>query len=154
MRRKVMKTNRSYTVVKNLALALAGALVFAGLARAEDASGKFTLPFEARWDVATLPAGDYQFTVDVVKSPTIIEVFRGTKGVALITTSRPSPVSTGSAALTIVRTSEGNAVRNLSLPEMGVALHYAVPKAGRGSAAREPETAQVISAPSEASKAR
>ena len=68
-----MKTNRSYTMVRNLVLALASALVFTGLASAQAASGKFTLPFKARWGLATLSAEDYQFIMDSVQSPATIE---------------------------------------------------------------------------------
>ena len=142
-----MKTSRSYTTVRNLAFALAGAMVFAGFASAQSASGKFTLPFEARWGMATLPAGDYKFTMDSVNSPAIIEVYRGTKAVALVLTSHWSVVSAGPAALTIVRTGDGNTVRDLSLPRIGVALQYASHKPRRISAAAEREMAQVIAVP-------
>jgi hypothetical protein len=144
MRRKVMKTNRSYTMVRNLVLALAGTLICSGLASAQAAVGKFTLPFEAHWGLATLPAGDYEFTMDSVKSPVMIEVFRGTKGVALVSTSERSTVSAGPAALTIVQTRDGNRVRDLRLPEIGVVLHYAPHKPGKASAAAEREIAQVV----------
>jgi hypothetical protein len=147
-----MKTNRSCTMVRNLGLALAGALVFAGLASAQSTSyvgGKFTLPFEARWGLATLPAGDYEFTMDSVNGPATIKVFRGTKAVALISSQGRSSVPAGRGALTIVRSRNGNTVRDLSLPEMGVALHYAPHKAKSGSAAAERDIAQVIAIPIE-----
>jgi hypothetical protein len=151
MRRKVMKTNRSCTMVRNLGLALAGTLVCAGLASAQGYAGKFTLPFEARWGLATLPAGDYKFTMDSVNGLARITIFRGTKGVAFVRSQAWSPVSAGRDALTIVRNSNGNTVRDLSLPETGIALHYAPHKAKSGSTAaeRERETAQVIAVPIE-----
>jgi hypothetical protein len=144
-----MKTNRSCTMVRNLGLALAGALVCAGLASAQGYVGKFTLPFEARWGQATLPAGDYNFTMDTVNGPARIKISRGTKGVALILSQAWSPVSAGRDALEIVRNSNGNTVRDLNLPEVGLALHYAPHKAKSGSTAaeRERETAQVIAVP-------
>jgi hypothetical protein len=133
-------------MVKNLVLALAGALVFAGLASAgPSVAGKFTLPFEARWGLATLPAGDYQFTMESVGAPATIEVFRGAKPVALIFANALSTVSSGQAELTIVRTREGNTVRDLSMPDVGIALHYAPHRLRRGSAAAEREVAQVVS---------
>lgn len=146
-----MKTNRSCRMVRNLGLALAGALVCAGLSSAQSSpyAGKFTLPFEARWGLATLPAGDYRLTMDSVNGPA--HIFRGTKGVALIPSQGWSSVSAGRDALTIVRDRNGNTVRDLSLPQMGVALHYAPRKAKSGSTAaeRERESAQVIAVPIE-----
>jgi len=144
-----MKTNRSYTVVGNLVLALAGVLAFAGLASAQNVAGKFTLPFEARWGVATLPAGDYQFTMERVTSPAMIKVYRQTKCVALILSPDRAPLSTGRAALTIVRTRDGNTVRELALPEEWMVLHFPNPKPGRVSAAAERQIAEVVSVPIE-----
>jgi hypothetical protein len=122
-------------MVRNLGLALAGALVCAGLASAQGYAGKFTLPFEARWGQATLPAGDYKFTMDSVNGLARVKISRGTKGVALISSQSWSPVSPGRDTLTIVRNSNGNTVRDLSLPETGVAWHYAPHKAKSGSTA-------------------
>jgi hypothetical protein len=146
-----MKTNRSYTVVRNLVLALVGVFVVAGLASAEgpEVRGNFKLPFEARWGLATLPAGDYQFTIERVTFPALIKVSRGTKCVALILSPDRSAVSTGRAALTIVRTREGNTVRDLALPEEGMALHFPAHKPGHVSAAAERQIAEVVSVPIE-----
>jgi len=65
--------------------------------------------------------------------------------VALLSTSRRSTVWAGPAALTIVQKRYGNTVRDLTLLEIGVALHYAPHKPARGSAAVEREIAQVVS---------
>jgi hypothetical protein len=139
-----MKTNRSYTMVRSLVLALASAFIFAGLASAQTAAGKFTLPFEARWGLATLPAGDYSFTLDKPGPGSIVQRSRGTKNVALVVSQSYSMESSGPSALTVVRDSTGNTVRDLRLPEIGVVLHYAPHKPGRASAAAEREIAQMI----------
>ncbi len=146
-----MKTNRNCRMLGNLVLVLASALVLAASAGAQSAiyAGKFTLPFEARWGLATLPAGDYEFTM-ASNSPPTIEVFRGTRAVAQICASQGSSrVQAGRAALTVVRTSNGNTVRDLSLPDLGMELHYAPHRPGRRSAAAEREIAQVVSVPIE-----
>jgi hypothetical protein len=139
-----MKTNRSGKMVRNLVLALAGAVVFAGLASAQTAGGRFTLPFEAHWGPATLPAGDYSFTLDKLGPGSIVQLSRGTKTVALVMSPSYSMESSGPTALTVVRNSAGNTVRDLRLPEFGVVLHYAPHKPGRASAAAEREIAQMI----------
>jgi hypothetical protein len=54
-----MKSIR-FTMLSSLALALLGPC----LANAQGLTGKFTLPFEARWGLATLQAGDYSFKLD------------------------------------------------------------------------------------------
>lgn len=144
-----MKRNRKCGMLGDLALALAGALVFAGLASAQDVSGKFTLPFEARWGLATFPAGQYEFSIPRLDSNAMVTVYRGTRAVALILSQGRSAVSAGSSALTVVRTRNGNVVRDLSLPQMGVGLQYAPYKPKRGLAAAEREIAQEIAIPIE-----
>jgi len=139
-----MKTNQSYKMVRNLVLALAGALIFTGLASAQTAQGKFTLPFQAQWGMATLPPGDYSFKLDEAQSAGELVLWRGKKPVALIHSQSYSLESAGQSALTVVRSDSGNVVRDLSLPEIGVVLHYAPHKPGRNSAAAEREIAQKI----------
>jgi hypothetical protein len=63
------------------ALAL-GALATSG--KAQNAyQGKFTLPFETHWGGATLPAGDYTFTLASASSPYTIYI-QGQAGSAII----------------------------------------------------------------------
>jgi hypothetical protein len=141
-----MKTNRSSRMVTNLVLALAGAFIFTGVASAQAPvyAGKFTLPFEARWGLATLPAGDYSFKLDTVDPGGALVLFRGTKAVALIWNQEHSMERSDRSRLTVVQNSAGNTVRELSLPDIGVVLHYPAPKPGRASAAAEREIAQVV----------
>jgi hypothetical protein len=59
-----MKSMRNFTLLK-LAMGSLLAICFnAGYANAQTVAGKFTLPFEARWGQATLPAGDYSFRLE------------------------------------------------------------------------------------------
>lgn len=139
-----MNNTRSFLKVKTLVVALFSALVFAGLASAQTAQGKFTLPFEVRWGAATLPAGDYSFTLDKAQSAGLLELYRGKDSIALIRHQSYSLESSGQSVLTVVRSDSGNTVRDLSLPEMGVVLHYAPHKPAPRSAAAEREIAQRI----------
>jgi hypothetical protein len=141
-----MKTDRSSRMVTNLVLALAGAFIFTGVAsgQAPVYAGKFTLPFEARWGSATLPAGDYSFKLDTVDPAGALVLFRGTRAVALIRNQMHSMEPSDYSRLTVVQNSAGNTVRELSLPEIGVVLHYPLSKPGRASAAAEREIAQRI----------
>ncbi|HEV2424842.1 MAG TPA: hypothetical protein VGZ29_08445 [Terriglobia bacterium] len=139
-----MVTTRSILQIKTLVVALFVVLAAAGLASAQTAQGSFTLPFEAQWGASTLPSGDYSFTLDKAQSAGLLHLFRGKDGVALIHSQSYSLESSGRSALTVVRSPSGNTVRDLSLPEIGVVLHYAPHKPGRGSAAAEREMAQKI----------
>lgn len=139
-----MNTNRINGIVRSVVLALAGTLVLAGLASAQTAAGKFTLPYEARWGLATLPPGDYSFKLDQAQSFGRLQLCRGGKNVAMIRAQSYSTESSGSSALTVVRASAGNTVSDLSLPDIGVVLHYAPHKSGRASAEQEREIAQKL----------
>src|SRR5436305_12363702 len=81
------KSYRSASFFKHSLTTMLGACLFLGLtnARPPDAVGKFTLPFEAKWGRAVLPAGDYSFTVGHIPgSPKILEVRSGPKAVVLV----------------------------------------------------------------------
>ncbi|MGH9405358.1 MAG: hypothetical protein ACRD3D_05910 [Terriglobia bacterium] len=137
-----MKSIRSFTLVRLATLALLAACFNAGLASAQEAmAGTFTLPFEARWGSAILPAGNYSFTLDHAGSGGILQVSRGTKGVALIQSQSYSTESSGRSELTVVRNSAGTTVRDLSLPAIGEVLHYAPHNPRRSAAAAEQEAA-------------
>jgi hypothetical protein len=140
-----MKTMRSFAVVKLMMVAALAICLNAGGASAQEMSGHFTLPFEARWGVATLPAGDYSFALDLDKSEAggAIRLFQGTKAVALIAQQSSDTKMSGRSELTVVRKGSQNTVCELSLPQIGVALHYAPAKPKRGSAAAEREMARV-----------
>jgi hypothetical protein len=69
------------------ALGLIAVCASAGTASAQDVyKGKFTLPADARWDNATLPAGEYTFTLKSVALPTRI-VVTGPNGSQFVITS-------------------------------------------------------------------
>src|ERR1017187_4219491 len=55
--------SRRFTLLGFLMLSLPGSCFTAGLADAQGA-GASTLPFEARWSVALVPAGDGSFTLN------------------------------------------------------------------------------------------
>ena len=123
-----MKTTRSFKLVRLLALALLATVVSAGLLSAEDFEGKFTLPCEAKWGLATLPAGDYSFRLNTVVAPYTITV-RGENGNAMIMAwgNSDSGVS-GRSELILVRRGKTGTVRALHLAEAGRIFTYAAPK--------------------------
>jgi hypothetical protein len=139
----IMKSIRSLTLL-NLAVGSLLAICFnSGLASAQTTAGKFNLPFEAHWGLATLPAGDYSFKVEGVGRGAIVRVFHGVDTVVSLVNQSYDETPSHEISLTIVRNSTGNFVRDLSLPEIGQVLHYAPHKAGHGSAGPEQEIARI-----------
>ena len=139
-----MKPIRSLTLVRLGTLTLLAACLSAGLAWAQAAAGKFTLPFEARWGLAILPAGDYSFTVDQPGLTSLLTISRGTRSVALIKCQSYSMTSSGASELTVVRDGRGNTVRDLRLPQIGMVFHYAPNKPRRTGKASEEEAARAV----------
>lgn len=139
-----MNSKRSFTWAQFLAPALLAAFVFPSVLSAQTASeGTFTLPFETRWGIAILPAGDYSFTLSSLATPQLIRV-TGQGGTALVMTSggvserKPAEHS----ALIVVR-HEGRArVRALYLEHLGLTFNYVPPKAERYVLAQAPELIQ------------
>ena len=135
-----MKSTRSLKSVRILLLAVLAAGLSASVASAQDTEGKFTLPFAARWEKATLPAGDYSFILEGTpdRPNSMLVVYRGTRAVALILNLGVSDAKTDRSELVL----EGTAVRKLTLAEMGLTLEYPAPP--RRTAPKEMELAQTI----------
>ena len=130
-----MKTNRM--IVRLLVL---GALVAGCTAMAAGVpafQGKFTLPSAIRWSVATLPAGDYSFTLDHAYPGSIITIHRGTQNVARVQVVGVSSMKSGQSEIVL----NGGTVREVRLPQVGVILQYPVPGSRHRAA---PLEAQII----------
>jgi hypothetical protein len=100
-----------------------------GQVKAQDAyRGKFTLPFEAHWGAATLPAGEYTITLHDAVAPYLLRV-RGEGKTALVWAGVVADQPVGDdSALTITNTGAGQAVTRLRAAELGLTFSYAVPK--------------------------
>jgi len=128
------------TLLRMLGLALLAACFNAGHASAQVFQGKFTLPFEARWGQATLPAGNYSFTLDSLRMSCMLRLHRGKNNVALIMAQSQYENKSGEAKLTLV----GGTVRALRLPEIGVVLQYSPHHAKYLTAPEERKMAQNV----------
>jgi len=125
-----MKSMRSFSFVGALLLLL-GALSFSPiLAGAESsAAGRFTLPVEARWGTVTLPAGDYQYSVEYRGASTIVFV-RGTAGepCAMFLAHSIEPNNgAGKSDLVLTRKGDTMFVTSLHVKELGLTLDYTIP---------------------------
>ena len=123
-----MKTNFT-RIVAIATLGLIAICASASSASAQNAfQGKFTLPNDVRWANATLPAGDYSFSLS---SPTMSgRVFlQGPNGGAFILTSVIDNRNEGdSSKLTIEHRGGSSFVRSMYLADLGVELTYSAPK--------------------------
>ena len=100
-------------------------------------TGKFTLPFEARWGLAVLAPGDYTISMDLDAASNYL-VVRGDGKTAMIRrflTDRKD--ISNHSQLTVVKTAAGYAVQSLEAGQAGVTLSYPVPKTKRDREAQE-----------------
>jgi hypothetical protein len=137
---KVMKTNQKSTILRLLVLGVLAAGLSAKPASAQAFQGKFTLSSETRWGQATLPAGDYSFTLDRDYPGSRVTIVRGKQTVAIILSPAVNSIKSGRSEIVL----ESGAVREVSLPQIGVSLHYPMPNSGHRSAPQEPQLAQII----------
>ena len=140
-----MNTNRSFRLVGSMGLAVVCACLWAGVANAQDTlKGKFTLPFDAQWGTATLPAGDYEFTIRSAASPTVV-VNQGTRYVAFVLTEGTNKDQSNKASELYVTRSGGRAaIRMLHSAELGTDFFYNRPKAYGRELAGAPELIERI----------
>jgi hypothetical protein len=115
-----------YAALAALTVALAG-----GLANAQEITGKFNLPFTARWDRVVLEPGQYSFTYGSINDgrAQAITLYRGQRGVAIILTT---PGSEGQfkdpSHLTAVWMAGGYRITSLQLNDLGTRLDFAIPR--------------------------
>jgi hypothetical protein len=123
-----MKT--TFTRIVTIAtLGLIAICASASSASAQNAfQGKFTLPNDVRWENASLPAGDYTFSLRSASVPA--QVFlQGPNGGAFILTSVTDKRNEGdSSKLTIEHRGGISFVRSMYLADLGVELTYRAPK--------------------------
>lgn len=134
-----VKINRLFTIAAvGLFSVVASALPTSAR---EVAKGHFTLPFEVRWQGATLPAGDYTFSFEslAAQSPMVLS---GPNGrifqLGHINTSEPSDRK---SVLILERHKGVYVVREADLASLGIDIRYDVPKQLRES--KDKELAQV-----------
>jgi hypothetical protein len=118
------------------AFALAATVLSVGSGFAQmnttNARGTFTLPFEARWGTASLPAGNYTFEEGNTNTgQRIIEVRGESKGspraFVLVQTHTPNAYD-NSSELVCIRKGSTGIVRSLMLKGLGEILYFAIPK--------------------------
>jgi len=130
--------------MKSLGFRLLGALTIALLvacctiqpAQAQGFTGKFTLPFEVRWGIANLPAGDYSFRMAPTPNGALL-LNRGTHTVAIIYAQAFNEKSSPRDALVLSSDGTNTVVRQLTLPTVGLVLYYAPHAPKHGSAQDE-----------------
>ena len=88
--------------------------------------GKFTLPVETRWGAATLPAGDYTFTVSSASSEYRLFI-KGQKTNAIVQALTADSATTQHAQLHLVNTADVYSVATFDAPELGLTFTYWTP---------------------------
>ncbi len=139
-----MTNTRTSTLIRVVFLALLAAVASAGLLSAEDLVGKFTLPIEAKWGLATLPAGDYQFNLNAAVSPYTVTVRGQDKTVMIMSGGVSSKDVSDRSELVVVRRGRTGTIRALHLKEVGRTFFYVPPKGERQLLAQGPVLIQRI----------
>ncbi len=122
-----MKTLRSFSLAV-LAFGVLAAFPIAG--HAQSVAGKFTLPHEAHWGRAVLPAGEYEVRVESVNYPARLVIQRSDRTTAaLVMPATVSPANQpGTSRLDLVDTGEGAFVSAMYLKDPGVEFYFVTPR--------------------------
>ena len=110
----------------SIAVLALGALATCG--NAQNAyQGKFMLAAETHWGGATLPAGDYTFTLPSWNRPYMLYI-RGQAGNAIImATTTDDRVDSNRAQLNLADIADVQTVQTFEAPELGLTFIYATP---------------------------
>ena len=144
-----MTNTRTFRLIRVIFLALLATVASVAPLSAADYTiytGRFTLPFEAKWGTATLPPGEYTFTLNqatvegslkVTSHDLKSTVFVHVQGVL-------ERDFTGQSALIMVRSGGKYKVRALHATEIGKVLTFGTSQAERQMLAQGPELIQRI----------
>ena len=122
-----MKTMINSIRIAVTLLAIVAVLVCSSSAWAQaSAVGDFVLPVDVQWSGATLPAGQYHFTLSSGQFGGVLLIRDGQKGKMLAVTMGIGRAPDYSA-LTIVRHKGKWHVASLALKSIGATLEYSVP---------------------------
>ena len=122
-----MKTNFT-RIVAIATLGLIAICASASSAFAQNAfQGKFTLPNDVRWANATLPAGDYTFSLSSTTMSGRVFLQGPNGGAFILTSVIDERKAGGSSKLTIEHRGGISFVRSMYLADLGVELTYRAP---------------------------
>lgn len=133
-----MKSIRNLKVLMKVGLMALALCLAASQGKAQGTyTGKFTLPFEARWASAVLPPGDYTISMDLDAASNQL-VVRGEGKTAMIMSIVTDRKETSNhSQISLVKTAPGYRVQTLEAGEAGVTMTYSVPKNKRDQETQE-----------------
>jgi hypothetical protein len=105
------------------ATALLAVYLFAGTANAQVAlQGRFSLPYQARWGQAMLPAGDYLLSIATTGSPAMVVVqnAKSHKQVATVAFQTRDTSTNGETALLVGTLGAQRVIHSFRVAELGV----------------------------------
>jgi hypothetical protein len=109
-----------------LAVFAVGALASSG--RAQNAyQGKFTLPVETHWGIATLPAGDYTFALASNSAPYRLYIHGQGVSAIIQATAANQRVASEHPQLNLVDIPNVYTVQTFEAPDLGVIFTYWMP---------------------------
>jgi hypothetical protein len=128
-----MKTYRnSLMAIAAIALATIGVAVPPASSQGQFvAAGKFTLPYEVKWQNATLPAGDYTFRMQSASLPAIVELQGENANVRIMAMAIDQKQIGEQSSITIEWRGNTGFVHELNLAQMNLQFLYATPKSSK-----------------------
>jgi hypothetical protein len=123
-----LKMMRSLKFLSQLALAAMALCFSAGLGKAQDTyRGTFTLPFEAHWAGAVLPAGDY--TISMRSAPPYLLFVRGEgKAVIILANGASEKPLSDNSKLIVVNNAGRETIASLDAGQIGLTFDYPMAK--------------------------
>jgi hypothetical protein len=123
--------------VNHIALLVLALCFSAGLGKAQNAyEGKFTLPFEAHWGRAVLPAGDYTILMRSATEQYLLFVRGEGKTAIIMAQGTSTKTVSDNSHLTVVNTGGNQAITELAAGQLGLTFSYATPKMKKTTEAR------------------
>jgi hypothetical protein len=125
-----LKVLRQLKLVNHVALLALALCSSTGLGRAQEVyyKGKFTLPFEAHWASAVLPAGEYTISMPSTNAPYMLFVRGEGKSVVILANGWADRQLSDDSKLTVVDMDGTETIAHLEAGQLGLTFDYPLPK--------------------------
>jgi hypothetical protein len=123
----MLRTTRVFRLPYQIALVALALCATAVMGKSQDSyQGTFTLPFEAHWAGATLPAGEYTISIPTVTTSYLLYVRGQGKSAIIMAAASNTKAVSDHSHLTVVNTGGREAITSLEAGQLGMTFDYAV----------------------------
>lgn len=132
IRRFRVKSSHRSTLLSKGVPVLFALLLTPAISQAQDAGGKFNLPFEVHWGNAVLSPGDYTFTIISSKRFYFLNVRSKTASTLILPLIIDKGTVSEPSQLKVARIGQEHFIESFAFKELGITFRFSLPSSKGG----------------------